>query len=194
MQQTHIVFEFLFPSRQDAPKAVHPTVCPLHDPATGLVAHFPFDRLGLFAPRDNVSRVLELHGQVTHLVVVVSFVQTQPLRLPLRWLRPSDRNALDRPPGQLEINPVRPVHGQPDRDAPSLGEEASLDAPLGPIGRIRAGAFPPRAAPCSSPRPSTATTSRCPSRRRIPPTPRPRSSGTPRPSSIPGIAGEPTNS
>src|ERR1035437_7753427 len=103
MKQTHIVLDLLLPPRQDAAEAVHPTVRPLNDPAASLETGLVLYGLRFFAASPDMGRIPELLCQVPSLLVVVSFVQTQALRIPPRRLRPLVRDALQRSLHYLEV-------------------------------------------------------------------------------------------
>ena len=80
MQKAQIVAHFLVPADQHAPKTVHPTMRALHHPSAGfnqLPASAPWassPRARIWAVKPNSVQ------QVPHLVIVIAFVQTHPLR------------------------------------------------------------------------------------------------------------------
>jgi hypothetical protein len=84
--------------------------------------------------------------------------------------RAIDRDAQQGLLDQFHVGAVGPVHGQADRDALALDQQAALDALLGAVGGVFAGLFPPRGAPWSCTRPSTARTNRSPSNSHTPAT------------------------
>ena len=159
------MFRFFVPAHQDAPKAVHPTMCAFHDPAPGLLARCVSDRLGFLATRPDMRCEPKLHQDVAHCLIVIGFVEAHALRLLGRGLRALDHKTLERRPHQFHVMPVRPFHCQPDRHAVPLGHQAALDAAFGAVRGIRTGFFPPRAAPWSSPRPCSARPNQSPSAR-----------------------------
>src|SRR5215212_5603733 len=161
MEHRQIVHRFLFPTDQDPPETVQPTVRPFHHPTPRLVARFPLDRLRFFPTAANVGGVAELEQQVPHFLVIIALIQAQSLRLLGGWFRTRDRDALQGRLRQFEVVAVRPVHDQAQRDATPVGEQAALHPPLRPIGGIGTGFFPRPRAPWSSPRPWPATPSRC---------------------------------
>src|ERR1700722_13238733 len=81
MQHGDVVLYFLVPTDQNAAEAGHPTVGALHYPAPRLEPRHLLDLLGLLAARLDVRREAECLGQVAHLVVVITLVQAQPLRV-----------------------------------------------------------------------------------------------------------------
>src|SRR5215469_1261983 len=188
MQQGDVVLGLLAPTYEDAAKAVHPTVGSLHHPTPRLLPGPTLEGPGLFAARADVGREPELLHDLPYFVEVIAFVQTQPLRFLDAGLGPVGvgRYALQGGAGQFHVVAVGPVHGHADGDALGLDQQAALDALLGPIRGVLARLFPPRGAPWSCTRPSTATTSRCLcSRRRSSGRP-PTSSGRRRPPPILG--------
>ena len=151
----------LLPSNQYPPKAIHPTVRPLHDPATGLVPRPFLDRLGLFSTGTNVRREPKLVDQLSGLGVVVPFVHGHVLGIGFGRLRTLDRDALNRGLDQLEVVPIGAVDREAERDTCPIRKQASLRPALRSIRWIGAGFFPLRAVPSSWPRPSTASSNRC---------------------------------
>src|SRR5579871_1364880 len=179
MQQRQIVFGLLAPADENAAEAVHPTVRPLHDPTPRLIPCLPLERLSLLPPCLDVGREAELRDEGADLVVVIAFIHTHPLRRvgagPGAFGVVGD--TLQRGFDQLHVVAVGAVHRYPDRDAVGLDQQAALDAPFGPVGRVFPGLFPPRGVPWSCTRPYSATTSRCLSSRRRPSDPSPTGPG-----------------
>ena len=162
MQKPQVVAHVLVPADQHAPEAIHPTMRPLHDPPSCLVAGLLLERLGLFPRRADVGREAKFGPQVPHLIVVIALVQTPPLGIVWRGLWPRDRDTRDRLPSQLKIMAIRPLHGEADRHAPAVGEHAALGADRAPVGRVLAHLFPPQGALGSWPHPSRALPSQSP--------------------------------
>jgi hypothetical protein len=91
------------PAGEDASEAVEPGVSAFDDPAASAEAGLAFERLRFFAAAADVGGERELRAEVAHLGVVVTAIQAKPL-LPLAcWLRPLDRDRLDRGAAQLEV-------------------------------------------------------------------------------------------
>ena len=103
-------------------------------------------------------------------------------------------NALDRFPHQFEVIDIGAAHGQSDRNALALGEEASLGAGFGSIRGVFPRFFPRPAGPWSWPHPGFATSSSAPSIRRIPQAHHAIVARIRPPSSTLEIAGGPSNS
>src|ERR1022692_4661694 len=137
---------------------------PLHHPTPRLLPRPPLDRLGLLPPRADVGREPKLLDDLAHLVEVIPLIQAQPLRRVGRGLGPAGvvRDALQGGAGQPHVVALGPL--------------------LGSIRGVFPRLFPPRGAPWSCTRPSTARTSQCLSSRRRPSGPPPTSSGRRRPS------------
>ena len=91
------------PAGEDASEAVEPRVSAFDDPAASAEAGLAFDRLRFFAAAADVGGERELLAEVAHLVVVVTAIQAEPLRPLACWLRPLDRDRLDRGAAQLEV-------------------------------------------------------------------------------------------
>jgi len=186
MKQPEIIRGLLFPPREDAAEAVHPTVCPFHHPPASLEASLPLDRLGFFASGLDVGGISKLLHQVAYRIVIVPFVQANALRmLPCRP-RTANRDALEGGFHQLAVVPVRAVNCQTDRYAGGFRQDTSLDAVFGPIRGIGADFFPRPAEPWLWLRPSTARTSRFLCIHRTLAARPPRVSGRLRPPPIPG--------
>src|SRR5262245_38253139 len=141
----------------------------LHHPSTGLVPCFTLDGVGFLAPCPDVGGEPKFRQQLPHLVIVIAFVQTHPLRLLQRRHRALDGDTGDGLLDHLEVIAVRTFHGEADRHAAAVGEHAPFGAELPAVGRILADLFPPRGGLWSSPRPWPAIPSQCPARRRMPP-------------------------
>ena len=171
MKQAQIIFRLLFPTDQYPPKAVHPTMRPLHNPPPSLESDFSLDSLCLFSSGLDMRGVAELLRQVAHLVVIVALIQTKILQPLFRRPGPLYRNALKRLLYHLHVMPVGAFNSYADRDALRLTEQAALHAAFAAVGGVSPGFFPRRAEPLSSRRPSTAIPSRFPAGHRIPPVP-----------------------
>src|SRR5262249_1169595 len=168
MKHGDVVLRFLTPADEDSAKPIHPTMRPLDHPTPCLEPGLPFNLLRLFAPRLDVRREAELLHDLTHLIIVVSFIHTHALRLRCRRLGALDGNALQRRFDHLHVVAVGPRDGEPHWHAVGLHEQAALDAFLGAVGGVFAGLFPPQGVPWSCTRPCSTKTSRCLSGNRIP--------------------------
>jgi hypothetical protein len=62
-----------------------------------------FDRLCFFVAAADVGGERELLAELAHLVVVVAAIQAESLRSFACWLRPLDRDRLDRGAAELEV-------------------------------------------------------------------------------------------
>ena len=168
VQQSKIVLRLFFPAGQDAPVAVHPTVCSFHNPATSLLPGRSLEGLCFLAPSAKMKRIAELRGQFTNFIVVIPFVQTQTLGFHSRRSGALHRNTLQGFPGQLEVIDVGSGDDQSHGNAGSVGQQTALGSALGAIRGVFPGFFPHPREPWSSHRPSTASPLESLSRPRIP--------------------------
>jgi len=139
-------------------------MAPLDYPAACPVVRVFLDRTRFLSAASDMRGETELGGEVTHLAVVVALVEAESLRRAARRSWTGDDDALERLTRQLEVVAVCSGYDDGEGDAVGLRQQAAFGAALGPIGRIRARFFFPRAAPSSSRRPSRASPS---PRRRI---------------------------
>jgi len=160
MNQSQVILRFLFPSRQDAAEAVHPAVSSLHNPAACLETGLSFDRLSFFTTRLDVGRIAELLYQITHRVIVITFIQAHTLWMSSAGLGAFDRNTLQSRLHQLAIMPIGAINRQANRYATGFCQQTALNAFFGPICGIGAGFFPRRAGLLSSRHPWIAKTNR----------------------------------
>lgn len=151
----------LLPAHQDATKAVHPAVASLHDPAASPLARLTRQLLRLFTPRANVGGEAELSQDLSHLIIVVAFVQAHPLGLLLAGLGSLNHNTLNRGPHQLHVVTIRAVDRQSYRNSIALSQQTAFDAVFAAVGRVWPRLFPPQGALWSSPHPYLARTSQC---------------------------------
>jgi hypothetical protein len=119
---------------------------PLHDPSPRPDPGVLLQRFGLFPPRSEVCGAPKCGAQVADLVIIIAFVQAQPLGRSRGRCRPLDGNTLNRLPHPLEVMPLSPRHREADGPAAALGAEAARGPELPPIGRMLADLFPPRGA------------------------------------------------
>lgn len=171
MQHSFVILGFLFPSDQDSPEAIHPTVRPLTDPATSLEPRGFLQQPLFFSPRADVSGKPKLFQQIANLTVVVTLVQAHTLLRAARRSRPRDRNRLNRFAQQFEVVDVGSGDRQTDRHACGIRQQAALGAAFGPVCGVRTGFSPRPRGPWSSRRRRSASASRDASTRRIPSTP-----------------------
>src|SRR5262245_55418817 len=80
MQKAQRVAHLLVPTDQHAPKTVHPTLRALPHPSAGFATRFFLPCLGFFPPGPHMSRAAKLLQEVSPLVIVITLLQTQPLR------------------------------------------------------------------------------------------------------------------
>ena len=138
----------LLPADEEAAEAVEPRLGALDDPAAGSVAGLALDRLRLFAAAADVGGEAELGRELVDLGEVVALIEAEPLRPFRGWLRPLDRDRLDRGAGELEVVQVRTRWRDPERDALALGEDApfrpflALSVGFGPVSSPPRGALP----------------------------------------------------
>jgi hypothetical protein len=118
----------------------------LHHPPPGFETCLVLQGLSLRAPRSDGRREPELVQQVSHLVVILAFVQTQPLRGFGGGVRPFHRYAFDGLARQLAIMPIRAGYGQPEWHATAVGEDAAFGAQLAAVRGVLAHLFPPKGA------------------------------------------------
>src|SRR5438270_3583353 len=122
--------DFCREPHQQTTKAVHPRMAPFHHPPPRFESGLPFDGVGLFSSWANMSGKTEFAQDVAHLLVVVPFVQTHPLRLLLAWLRTLDHDAFDRRSHQFHIVAIGSLNREADGDAMPLGEQAAFHPTL----------------------------------------------------------------
>src|SRR5919108_3201885 len=95
MQKGQRMLRLFVPASQDAPKAVHPRLRPLHDPAPGSLARYSFDRLRFLSTRPHLGGEAKLRQALAPFLRVVPFLETPALWLCLRWLRALDDQAVE---------------------------------------------------------------------------------------------------
>ena len=105
---------------EDRPALLQPGEGALDDPAAGAEARLLPERLRLLAAAADVGGEAELARELAHLVVVVALVQAEVLGCLGRRLGTSDRDALKRAAGELEVVAVGTVNREPERDAAAL--------------------------------------------------------------------------
>src|SRR5512143_432109 len=133
-----------------------------YDPPAGFLASLARRRRGGHATGSNVRRETELWQDGPYLLVVVAFIQAQPLRLVVGRYGALDQEALKGGSHQFHIVTVRPLNSQPDRHSLPLSQETPFDSAFAPVGRVGACLFPPQGGLCSSRHPYSTTPNRCP--------------------------------
>jgi hypothetical protein len=108
-----------------------------------------------------MGREAKLMQDVAHLVIVVAFVQTQPLWLIVRRVGSLNDKALESGAHQFHVMPISAVQHQTNREAVAFGQQTAFAVALAAIGRVRPCFFPYRG-PWSSRHPYSASASRCP--------------------------------
>src|SRR6266700_3351331 len=96
MKQGQIILRLFVPTNEQAAKAIHPGMTPLHHPAPRFAAGYSLDGFGFFSSWTNMGRKAELAQDVADFVVVIPFVQTHPLQVVLARLWTLDDDSLDR--------------------------------------------------------------------------------------------------
>ena len=159
MKQSQIIFRFLFPTRQNATKPVHPAMRPFHNPATSLESSLMLNRLCLFAARPNMSSVTKFFHQISYLTGIITFIKAHTLLFSFSRLWSFYRNTFYRRFRHFAIMSIRSINRQANRHTKTFSQQTAFNAFFGPIRRIWAGFFPRQAEPLSWRHPSIAMTS-----------------------------------
>jgi hypothetical protein len=159
MKQRQIVFRFLFPTRQYAAEAVHPTVCSLYNPAASLEAGLVLNRLCLLPTRMNMSGVAKRFHQISYLTGIITFIKTHTLFFPFSRFWSFHWNTFYSRFRHFAIMSISTINRQANRQAITFGKQTAFNAFFSPVCRVRAGFFPRQAGPLSWRRPLTAMTS-----------------------------------
>ena len=133
MQKPYVVTGFLIPADQDTPEAVHPTLRPFYDPPPGFDTRLLLERLGFFAACTDMGGAADLLPEVPDLLIVIAFLQAQPLWRVGSWLWPFHGNARDSRSGHFAIMAIRAVHRETDGPATAVGEAAAFGAALAAV-------------------------------------------------------------
>ena len=141
MEESLIIFRFLFPTDENSPKAIHPGVEPLDDPTPGAAA---VDALGgLFVAAGlDVRSVATTARFPTNNVRIESFIATKMLWAARSRTRAANRNTVESGTEEFLIVPIRTIDGQAQGDAAAVAQHRPLNAQLAPIGRVWPGFFP----------------------------------------------------
>jgi hypothetical protein len=174
MEQRQIILGFLFPTRQDPAKPVHPAMRPFHNPASSFKASLSFNRLCLLATRTNVSRIAKLFHQTSYLTRIIAFVKAHALTFSFSRFRPFYRNTFYRCLYHSAIMPIGSINRQPNRHAGCFGKQTAFNAFFGPVRGVWACFSPHQAGLSSWHHPSIAKTSQSLSIRRSLSEPSPR--------------------
>ncbi len=138
MQQSLIVFDFLFPSGQYSSKTVHPAMSSLHYPSAGFEIGIPAG-IGLFFSRLNVGFITSAFQIISQPFGVVTLVQTKN----------------DPPAGSSRLKCIKRISNQPyvmdicSRDNKRkwkpvcIGHETAFYPLFSPVCRVFAGFFVP---------------------------------------------------
>jgi len=161
MKQSQIIFRFLFPTRQDASKPVHPAMRPFHNPATSFETGLSFNGLCFFTSRTNMSGIAKLFYQISYLTRIITFIKAHALIFSLSWYRPFYRNTLYCCLYHFAIMPISTINRQANRYARCFSKQTAFNAFFSPIRRIWACFFPRQAGLLSWRHPSIAMTSQC---------------------------------
>src|SRR5215831_18859725 len=111
MEKRQVVVNLFVPANQDTAKAIHPAVGAFYDPPSRFETCLPFEPLRFFPARAEVSREAKLPQRSPHLRIVVTLVQTHPLRPFLGRAWPLDHEALYGLLHQFHIMPIGPRDG-----------------------------------------------------------------------------------
>jgi hypothetical protein len=190
MKQSQIIFRFLFPARQYAAKAVHPAMCPLHNPTASLEAGLMFNSLCFFATRTNVSGITKRFHQVSYFARIITFIKTHALFFPFSRLWTFHWNTFYSRFCHFAIMSIGAINRQTNRYTRTFCKQTAFNAFFSPVRRVWAGFFPRQAGLLSWHRPLIAMTSQSLSIRHNLPTPSSRVSEKLRLLSIPEIGNE----
>ena len=177
MKQRQIILRFLFPTRQDTAKPVHPAMCSLDNPASSFEASLMLNRLCLFTARANMSSITKFFHQVSYLTRVITFIKTHTLFFSFGRLWPFHRNTFYGRIGHFAIMSISSINRQAHRDTRTFRKQTAFNAFFGSVRRVGAGFFPRLAGLWSWHHPSIAKTSQYLSIRRSLPRLSPRASG-----------------
>ena len=168
MEHGDIVLRLLGPTDNDSTEPVHPTMSPFYHPAPRFPTCLSLYLLRLFSFWRNMCREAKLLGEFLDLIVGISFIETQILLFVCAGRGAFDRNAFQGFFDHFHVGTVGPVHGDTQRDAVAVDQQAAFGALLGPIGGVFPCLFPPRGVPWSCIHPYSAIPSQFPSNSHIP--------------------------
>lgn len=156
MQQSDIIFSFLFPTNQNSAEAIHPTMGALYHPSSGLETGFLFNGLSFFTARANMGGKTKLCQYLPHLIEVKTFIHTHSLWFFRANFRALNGDAFNSSSHQFHIMAIGAFHCQPDRYSCPFSQQRPFDTFFRPVSRVRTGFFPhPKALwscshPCST--------------------------------------------
>jgi len=165
MQKAQVILGFLFPTDQQAARAIGPRVSSLYDPTAGAAAP-PLRNRGALTLFGDVNDISSPMCRATHRFCIVTFIRAKMLFFARPRLWTPHRNTLKRFGDQFLIMHVGAGDGDPDGHSSAVCQHGPFDAQLATIGRVFPGFFFHPVAPWSSPRPNSAIPSRFPSIRR----------------------------
>ena len=145
MKQRQIIFRLLFPTRQDAAKAVHPAMCPLYNPAAGFETSLMLNSLCLFATRMNMSGIAKLFHQVSYLTRIITFIKAHTLFFPFSRPWPLHWNTFYSRLCHFAIMSISSINRQAYRYSVTFSKQTTLNAFFSPVRRVWAGFFPRQA-------------------------------------------------
>jgi hypothetical protein len=134
MHQGQMIGGLPFPTDQERPESIVPTVGPFYNPAPRLAVDTADE--GRLAPAADVRHDAPLAHRPIHVSVVVAFVQAEVAGA--TWsARAVEYDRIEHGRGQPFVVPVGRCDQRRERDPAPIREEVALRAPLPPVGRIR---------------------------------------------------------
>ena len=112
MQKPEIVFWLLLPTDQYPPEPIHPTMAAFHHPPAGSAASLLFKLSRFLTTRADVGREAKGSQEITDFLVIVSCVQTHPLRMLGAGLGALHHQTLEGWPRQFHIRAIGTRHRQ----------------------------------------------------------------------------------
>lgn len=131
-----IGFHLLVPPDQDRATSRQPVKSALNHPAPGRISFLPFLVEFLFADAPDMRRVVVFFAKAVAGAVVIGFVQTQVLTLPVGALRAFHDDGIERGGEQTYVGDVRPGDANRKWAAARLDKQALLDPGLSAVGRV----------------------------------------------------------
>src|SRR3989344_399312 len=97
-----------------------------HHPSPGFPPGFLFDVLCFFASRSDMRGISELVKNIANLVIIVSLIETDALRvIPCRpWM--FNRNTLDRLFRHFEVVAISSINGKTNRYSVSISKQTAF--------------------------------------------------------------------
>jgi|GEM_PF-5713102 len=156
MEHGLVVLHFLFPTNEQAAKAIHPGVGPFDHPSSGPVSGNRRFFFFLFAARTQMKDISQLGHLFPDDRIVVSLIQAQMLRVLRVRFRSRSSRLGQRGPQQFHIVTIRPIDDDAQGHAASIRPQTPLGSTLAAIRRVRTRLFFPQAEPWSWLRPPLA--------------------------------------